>query len=460
MTERCESVKSATHVPQLVRDAVRSSGMPLPARERTRFGHDFSNVRVHADASAAASARAVSARAYTLGEHVVFGANEYAPNTERGETLLVHELAHVAQQRNGAPELARWPDDEPDRVHRDSKGPRQDIEGNERSVADRERESVQHKYRSEPKVDNEKVRIDAVPDMLLSDLKTPRTIDVAVNDANIKSLEWSLRAPDDRIIATKTTTPGTPNATSQPFTLDATQVGSVEGRYHLRCYGLEAGGVTRSYGVRDFNVVGTDLKTGRGSKGKSGRLTFSEYAAYPGFVKAQIDFFPADDSPACNKVMFVQAGQSLTPTGGNLLAQTSVSMDARKSGQGWSIDQQEGVRSPYYSVQKDVATDKLVDRPQQGAIGRGGPEPRAAGLRDAPDAADDRVVRFETCAMCRSESPHQIYGCATWGFISHPGGTPTLMPRTFSDGPSEEFLGAVAGWNRWFQDTQPKGKQP
>jgi len=465
--DRCEVANrgscgdSSLRVPPIVRDVVRTLGMPLPARERSRFGHDFSNVRVHADADAAASARAVRARAYALGEHVVFGANEFAPHTQRGGALLAHELGHVAEQRAGAPvEIARWPDDDPDKVHRGSKGPENDMEGKPRSEADRNRESVHRKYYLAPKVDNEKIMIDAIPDMLLSALTSPRTIDVHINDADIKSIEWSLIAPAGNVLASDTTTPGAADATSKPFRLTSTQIGGVAGRYHLRCNGVGADGMTRLYGVRDFNMVTRDLATGRGTKGKRGRLTFTDYTAYPGYAKVSMDFFPSDDSPACDKVMFVQAGQSLSPGGGNLLAMTSKSMDARKSGAHWSIDQFEGVRSPFYSMKNDIRGNQLVERPQQGASGRGGPEPLAAGLKDAPDAADDRVVRFESCAMCRTEGLDQFYGCATWGFSGTSGGKPLLMPRTFSDDPSPEFLGATGAWKNWFRESAKEKAQP
>jgi hypothetical protein len=79
-----------------------SSGQPLDAETRAfmepRFGHAFSQVRVHTDARAAASARALNARAYTLGPNIVLGAGQYAPETMRGKHLLAHELTHVIQQ--------------------------------------------------------------------------------------------------------------------------------------------------------------------------------------------------------------------------------------------------------------------------------------------------------------------------------------------------------------------------
>lgn len=76
---------------------------PVPAGGRA----DFGSVRVHTDSHAAESARAVGARAYTLGDHIVFGAGRYAPQTSEGRTLLAHELTHVQQQTAGGPDVLR-----------------------------------------------------------------------------------------------------------------------------------------------------------------------------------------------------------------------------------------------------------------------------------------------------------------------------------------------------------------
>jgi hypothetical protein len=65
---------------------------------RSRLGHDFSSVRVHDDAQAAASADDIGARAYAFGNHVVFGANGYPLTSAQGQDLLAHELIHVMQQ--------------------------------------------------------------------------------------------------------------------------------------------------------------------------------------------------------------------------------------------------------------------------------------------------------------------------------------------------------------------------
>jgi hypothetical protein len=89
----------------VVDEVLASPGQPLEPTARgileSRFGRDLSRVRVHADAPAAASARAVQARAYTVGHDIVFGAGQYHPHDPRGARLLAHELAHVVQAGAG-----------------------------------------------------------------------------------------------------------------------------------------------------------------------------------------------------------------------------------------------------------------------------------------------------------------------------------------------------------------------
>jgi Domain of unknown function (DUF4157) len=91
-------------VPPVVGDVVSESGRPLDGRTRavmeSRLGHDFAGVRVHTDAKAAGSARAVNARAYTVGQDVVFDTGRYAPGTPSGDRLLTHELVHTVQHGN------------------------------------------------------------------------------------------------------------------------------------------------------------------------------------------------------------------------------------------------------------------------------------------------------------------------------------------------------------------------
>jgi len=69
-------------------NAIRGGGRPL------------AEVRLHTDSQVAESARAVNAKAYTLGQDVVFGARQYSPGTSSSRKLLAHELTHTLQQRN------------------------------------------------------------------------------------------------------------------------------------------------------------------------------------------------------------------------------------------------------------------------------------------------------------------------------------------------------------------------
>src|ERR1051325_10225721 len=95
----CEGNKALRSAPPIVEDVLRSSGQPLDAATRAymepRFGHNFSNVRVHTNAEAAQS---INAWAFTVGQDVVFDAGRYRPDTEAGRRLLAHELTHTIQQ--------------------------------------------------------------------------------------------------------------------------------------------------------------------------------------------------------------------------------------------------------------------------------------------------------------------------------------------------------------------------
>ena len=78
------------------------SGSPLdpPTKEfmESRFGYDFSKVRLHTDEQSARSAHSFNALAYTRGKNIVFGSGQYSPRTTKGRKLLAHELAHVIQR--------------------------------------------------------------------------------------------------------------------------------------------------------------------------------------------------------------------------------------------------------------------------------------------------------------------------------------------------------------------------
>ena len=93
------------HAASLVASTLAAGGAPLRSETRRNmeplFGHDFGQVRVHTGDMAARSAQQTQARAFTVGNDIVFGAGKYAPQTRDGDRLLAHELTHVVQQSGG-----------------------------------------------------------------------------------------------------------------------------------------------------------------------------------------------------------------------------------------------------------------------------------------------------------------------------------------------------------------------
>ncbi|MEX2512674.1 MAG: DUF4157 domain-containing protein [Cyclobacteriaceae bacterium] len=93
-----------------------SGGQPLSNDARnfyeSRFGYDFSQVKVHTDGVAAKSAQSINALAYTSGNNIVFNKNQFNENSANGKKLLAHELTHVVQQQAANQMLYRKPDED------------------------------------------------------------------------------------------------------------------------------------------------------------------------------------------------------------------------------------------------------------------------------------------------------------------------------------------------------------
>lgn len=102
LLQRKAAASAPNSVPPIVYDVLRSPGQPLDGAARAffepRFSYDFSGVRVHTNNQAAASARSVSAAAYTVGNQIVFDDGKYSSTDSKGQGLLAHELTHVIQQ--------------------------------------------------------------------------------------------------------------------------------------------------------------------------------------------------------------------------------------------------------------------------------------------------------------------------------------------------------------------------
>jgi hypothetical protein len=101
----------AATAPAVVRQVLASAGEPLDLRARAflepRLGADLGHIRIHRDATADSSARAVHALAYAVARHVVFAEGRYRPDTPAGLRLLAHEAVHTLQQAAGRPPVLR-----------------------------------------------------------------------------------------------------------------------------------------------------------------------------------------------------------------------------------------------------------------------------------------------------------------------------------------------------------------
>ena len=87
------------------------SGSPLPTTERAffepRFGQDLSGVRIHTGGTADTAARAINARAFSLGNSIAFANGAYQPGTRSGRTLMAHEITHTLQGGGGVNRVVR-----------------------------------------------------------------------------------------------------------------------------------------------------------------------------------------------------------------------------------------------------------------------------------------------------------------------------------------------------------------
>ncbi|MCX6317006.1 MAG: DUF4157 domain-containing protein [Bacteroidetes bacterium] len=94
---------SGIEAPGIVQDVLSTQGTPLDkgtkGRMESTFGSGFSDVRIHTNTKAAAAAASVQAKAFTSGQDIVFGKEEYNPGTVEGDKLIAHELTHTLQQQ-------------------------------------------------------------------------------------------------------------------------------------------------------------------------------------------------------------------------------------------------------------------------------------------------------------------------------------------------------------------------
>jgi hypothetical protein len=490
LLQRSAIISAPETVPPIVHAVLRSPGTPLDSATRSfmepRFGRDFSHVRIHTDAKAAESARAVDALAYTVDGGVVFGKGKHAPGTSSGRRLLAHELAHVVQQSQsgvvGVKESSLEVASPLDPAEREAKGAASRIASGEADLlagaglrqihpGTLQRTPAPPSYGGVTGVrDPSKIRIDAVADFVPNMFALINLVNVHVTDPDVTHITWMLYDPGDRMIDGFSTMPGSPASTTKPFILKYTHfsgAGFVEGKYLLRCAGLNTSNQPVIYADRDFNVLTADLTTGTALPTAYGDLTFTKYdktdanpPANPRYsIDAELKFLPKN-TVQCNDVTFIQSVQSIDNQGRSLQHTANPETDARKTPLAWSIDRIAGAPSPFYIAGRDQNTGNIVDVPGWGTAGRGGRTPRPATLIDTPGWSQINNAKFESCVICRSGNNRgEVYGCATWGYTANSQGQVTLMPRGFRQMPSDQFEEARASWNAW-RATIPAARRP
>jgi uncharacterized protein DUF4157 len=200
-----------------------------------RFGVDFSKVKIYSHSDAVQMNRELNARAFTIGNNIYFNEGEYQPETINGKYLIAHELTHVLQQHSR----------------------------NELSV---QLTPLPPSYGNKTGVfDESKVAIDSIPYFRMNELTTPINVNVAINEPSVTHLTWELFDPNDNMMSGSfSTVPGSAAATKKPFTLFPSSFASglAEGKFILRCTGLNAGHEPVFYADREFYVYSSSFSLG------------------------------------------------------------------------------------------------------------------------------------------------------------------------------------------------------
>lgn len=88
-----------------------SGGQPLPngmqVELEQRFDADLSNLKVHTSPEAQQAAHQLNANAFAVGSNVLFGQGRFQPQTQKGRSLIAHEVAHTLQQNHQKPVIQK-----------------------------------------------------------------------------------------------------------------------------------------------------------------------------------------------------------------------------------------------------------------------------------------------------------------------------------------------------------------
>lgn len=222
--------------------ATKGSGTELDNGTRdfmeSGFGADFSNVKIHTGSDSSEMNRDLNSKAFTVGNEIYFNEGQYHPNSDEGKHLLAHELTHTLQQNSSTTENSS---SERNTIQRTPAAP---MSGADSIHQDKDRISM-----SSP------VDIDATIKGVGRRRIAPQVISPTVNDASIEHLQWGLYDPTDNYVAGDASIVGDRNALTITFILnDSTISTPQQGRYTLRCTGLNSGHSPTFYADRSFWV--------------------------------------------------------------------------------------------------------------------------------------------------------------------------------------------------------------
>ncbi|QDQ29002.1 DUF4157 domain-containing protein [Chitinimonas arctica] len=257
--------------PPVVGEVIHGAGTPLAEEIRRPYemqlGRDFSGVRIHGDAKAAESADAVAARAYTVGQDVVFNHGQFRPDSREGQRLLAHELTHVGQQAS---------DDRPSTIPLDeSRAHEADARSSEQAevrppVGASIGASVLQRTPAAPSwkgatavYDRAQVGITPIADINLAGgaKVATQTIKPNISATGANHQSWELYDANDKLADGFSTVPGRPGALTAQFELSEQNVkGQLgHGRCTLRCVARKDGSplayADQTFFVNTSNIV-------------------------------------------------------------------------------------------------------------------------------------------------------------------------------------------------------------
>jgi lipoprotein-anchoring transpeptidase ErfK/SrfK len=148
--EECKAKKNAE-----AQQSIKSGGDALDASTRSfmesKFGQDFSKVRVHTDPDAAHASQKLGANAFTVGNDIAFAPGKYDTSTRDGKKLLAHELTHTLQQNSEV--KMQLAEDQEEQAPQQQDVLEHEAKGMELAIGDQEEHPEDFEYDSDPALD-------------------------------------------------------------------------------------------------------------------------------------------------------------------------------------------------------------------------------------------------------------------------------------------------------------------